>query len=125
MGHPLARNGAALAPFRANGAHPSARHRSKYIYSKISISYWARYACQLVRQYNRGGDHWLVMLWMKNTTLNCLVELWRCMWMTVRGFAIVSNWLEEYKRAKDKLLKGAKSLRKGLKTAADNYGDHV
>ena len=23
MGHPLARNGAALAPFRANGAHPS------------------------------------------------------------------------------------------------------
>ena len=22
MGHPLARNGAALAPFRANGAHP-------------------------------------------------------------------------------------------------------
>ena len=23
MGHPLAQNGAALAPFRANGAHPS------------------------------------------------------------------------------------------------------
>ena len=23
MGHPLARNGATLAPFRANGAHPS------------------------------------------------------------------------------------------------------
>ena len=23
MGHPLTRNGAALAPFRANGAHPS------------------------------------------------------------------------------------------------------
>ena len=23
MGHPLARNGAAIAPFRANGAHPS------------------------------------------------------------------------------------------------------
>ena len=23
MGHPLARNGAVLAPFRANGAHPS------------------------------------------------------------------------------------------------------
>ena len=23
MGHPLARNGAALTPFRANGAHPS------------------------------------------------------------------------------------------------------
>ena len=23
MGNPLARNGAALAPFRANGAHPS------------------------------------------------------------------------------------------------------
>ena len=23
MGHPLARNGAALAPFRANRAHPS------------------------------------------------------------------------------------------------------
>ena len=26
MGHPLARNGAALAPFRANGAHPSYLH---------------------------------------------------------------------------------------------------
>ena len=26
MGHPLARNGAALAPFRANGAHPSSNH---------------------------------------------------------------------------------------------------
>ena len=26
MGHPLARNGAALAPFRANGAHPSTIH---------------------------------------------------------------------------------------------------
>ena len=25
MGHPLAQNGAALAPFRANGAHPSHR----------------------------------------------------------------------------------------------------
>ena len=25
MGHPLARNGAALAPFRANRAHPSYR----------------------------------------------------------------------------------------------------
>ena len=34
LDHPLAQNGAALAPFRANGAHPSARprHRSKYIY---------------------------------------------------------------------------------------------
>ena len=29
MGHPLAQNGAALAPFRANGAHPSI-----YIYNK-------------------------------------------------------------------------------------------
>ena len=26
MGHPLARNGAALAPFRAKGAHPSYYH---------------------------------------------------------------------------------------------------
>ena len=26
MGHPLARNGAALAPFCANGAHPSSNH---------------------------------------------------------------------------------------------------
>ena len=38
-GHPLAQNGAengaALAPFRANGAHPSARHRSKYIYTAV------------------------------------------------------------------------------------------
>ena len=32
MGHPLARNGAALAPFRANGAHPS--------YNIQSISSW-------------------------------------------------------------------------------------
>ena len=29
MGHPLARNGAALAPFRANGAHPSYIIQSK------------------------------------------------------------------------------------------------
>ena len=26
MGHPLAQNGAALAPFRANGAHPSLQY---------------------------------------------------------------------------------------------------
>ena len=58
MGHPLAQNGAeneaALAPFHANGAHPSARHRSKYIhvFSKISInmiSYWARCAHQIYK----------------------------------------------------------------------------
>ena len=30
MGYTLARNGAALAQFRANGAHPSARYRSIY-----------------------------------------------------------------------------------------------
>ena len=50
MGHPLAQNGAALAPFRANGTHPSVRHRSKYIYIYIfinMISYWARCACQI------------------------------------------------------------------------------
>ena len=30
MGHPLARNGAALAPFRANGAHPSFSNAEKF-----------------------------------------------------------------------------------------------
>ena len=32
MGHPLARNGAALAPFRANGAHPSCTARFAHAY---------------------------------------------------------------------------------------------
>ena len=77
----------------------------------------------IVRQYNRGGDHALasdVMDEEHNTELlSIIVE----MWMTVRGFAIVSNWLEEYKRARDKLLKGVKILRKGLKI--NNYEDHV
>ena len=31
MGHPLARNGAALAPFRAKGAHPSIVKPNSYL----------------------------------------------------------------------------------------------
>ena len=37
MGHPLARNGAALAPFRANGAHPSLLCLSLIIFGGIMV----------------------------------------------------------------------------------------
>lgn len=37
------------------------------------------------------------------------------MWITMRGFALTSTWMEDYKRAKDKTLKKSKSLRKELK----------
>lgn len=36
------------------------------------------------------------------------------MWVTIRGFAIVSNWLEQYKVAQKQSLKKSKSLRKKL-----------
>ncbi len=39
------------------------------------------------------------------------------MWITMRGFSIVSNWMDAYKRVKDKTLKKAKSLRQGLKAS--------
>ena len=46
MGHPLARNGATLAPFRANGAHPSiipmtARIKNKNILVLLRMRKWA------------------------------------------------------------------------------------
>ena len=34
-------------------------------------------------------------------------------WVTIRGFSMTSNWLEQYKLAK-KSIKKTKSLRKGL-----------
>ena len=37
MGHPLAQNGAALAPFRANGAHPIATYSYLYLNLLSSI----------------------------------------------------------------------------------------
>ena len=39
-------------------------------------------------------------------------------WVSIRGFAITSNWMEEYKRAKDKSVKKSKGLRTELKMAA-------
>lgn len=35
-------------------------------------------------------------------------------WVTIRGFSMTSNWLEQYKLAKKKSVKKTKSLRKGL-----------
>ena len=37
------------------------------------------------------------------------------MWVTMRGFAITSKWMEEYKKAKKKTTKKSKSLRGELK----------
>eukprot|EP00118_Oscarella_pearsei_P021829 m.248169 g.248169 ORF g.248169 m.248169 type:complete len:152 (+) comp40284_c0_seq7:293-748(+) len=36
------------------------------------------------------------------------------LWTTVRGFAITSSWLEQYKRAKGTMTKSKKGLRKSL-----------
>ena len=36
------------------------------------------------------------------------------MWVTMRGFALTSKWMEEYKLEKEKALKKSKSLRKEL-----------
>ena len=36
------------------------------------------------------------------------------MWVTVRGFSITSKWMEEYKQAKEKVVKKKMSLRKEL-----------
>ena len=38
------------------------------------------------------------------------------MWMNMRGFALTSKWMEDYKQAKDKIVKRTMSLRKELKT---------
>ena len=40
------------------------------------------------------------------------------MWVTMRGFALVSMWMEEYKRAKDKTVDKSKALRKELELEA-------
>ena len=48
MGHPLARNGAALAPFRANGAHPS-----KYLDLCLALSSMMRMLSKYVRTSSR------------------------------------------------------------------------
>ncbi len=42
--------------------------------------------------------------------LQTIVQLW----VTIRGFAITSAWMEEYKRASKKTTKGSKGLRKRL-----------
>ena len=36
------------------------------------------------------------------------------MWLTMRGIAITSNWMDQYKLAKDKLISKSKSFRKEL-----------
>ena len=36
------------------------------------------------------------------------------LWITIRGFAITSTWVEQYKLAQKKNVKKSKSLRKGL-----------
>ena len=36
-------------------------------------------------------------------------------WVTTRGFALTSKWMDQYKEAKDKALRKSKSLRKQLK----------
>ena len=42
MGNPLARNGAALAPFRANRAHPSNVHASVLLHCiLLLLTHWA------------------------------------------------------------------------------------
>ena len=38
------------------------------------------------------------------------------MWITMRGFSITSKWMEDYKLAKNKTVKKAKSLRRELKS---------
>lgn len=42
--------------------------------------------------------------------LHAIVDLW----ITTRGFALTSSWLEQYKLANKKNVKKSKSLRKGL-----------
>ncbi len=46
--------------------------------------------------------------------LQTIVELW----VTIRGFAITSVWMEEYRRPSKKTTKGSKGLRKRLKDLA-------
>ena len=43
--------------------------------------------------------------------LKCVVDKW----ITIRGFALASSWLEDYKLANSKKTQKTKSLRKGLK----------
>ena len=37
------------------------------------------------------------------------------MWVTIRGFALTSHWMEQYKQATREEVKKKKSLRKDLK----------
>ena len=41
------------------------------------------------------------------------------MWVTIRGFAMVPSWLEQYKLAQKENTKKSKSLRKTLKQASN------
>lgn len=50
---------------------------------------------------------------------NDLLQMVVDMWVTMRGFAATSVWMEEYKRAKNKTVQKAKSLRKQLQTSED------
>ena len=47
----------------------------------------------------------------KNELLHRIVD----MWVTIRGFAVTSKWINDYKEAKGKTAKKAKSLRNQLK----------
>ena len=48
-----------------------------------------------------------------------LLDMLVDMWVTMRGFAITSSWMEEYKRAAAKTVKKSKGLRKQLQDSED------
>ena len=51
---------------------------------------------------------------------NELLQMIVDMWITLRGFALTSKWLEDYKLAKGKTVNKSKSLRKDLQSSAED-----
>ena len=77
MGHPLARNGAALAPFRANGAHPST--------SCWVVLVCVPCSCACVRIGRRKGSCLFVLLF------DCAAQL--ACWLMAYSPSYLRHWL--------------------------------
>ena len=63
------------------------------------------------------GVYWQLTLTVMRRHDELLFDLVN-MWVTMRGFALVSMWMEGYKRAKDKTVDKSKALRKELELEA-------
>ena len=65
--------------------------------------------------------HMLALYIIKDEDVTELLHAIVDLWITMRGFALMSSWLEQYKLANKKNVKKSKSLRKGLQDGPSKY----